>query len=960
MNEKQQTDLCGSSSPQMLRALLAAIDAHAIVSFTDGGGTINWVNSRFCEISGYSAEELLGQNHSMLRSGVHPPEFYREMWRTIVRGRIWNGEICNRRKNGQLYWVASTIMPIQGEHGRPESYVSIRTDITAVKDSEIQLRHKRDLQILISDVAAALLASGGARLDAAIDRVLALCGAAFNVDRAWIHLHSEGIKRQPRTGEWRAHGVGTNLHRIQQHLHGGSPWWEQQLRQGKVVIDDVGTLPAAARREQAVFGEQGIKALLAVPLRTATEICGVLGLDCVHAPRAWSEEHVRMLGVLADLFVTAQARIDAEDLSEANKERLRRGQIHANIGTWDWNITTGELFWTERIGPLFGYEDGELETSYDNFLKAVHPEDRTRLVAAVNACVEHDVPYDIEHRVIWPDGRVRWLQERGAVTRDASGRATQMLGVVQDIHDRKQAELRLAEREQLLREAQTLAHIGNWTAWQRTGHVDWSDEIYRIFGYEPGSFQPSVEAFMATVHPDDRSLVAASEARSARTGSMDVTHRIVRPDGSIRYVHEVARMVLDDAGHPLLLTGTVQDVTELKRTELALIAARDEAERANRAKSQFLSSMSHELRTPLNAILGFSQLMVEQALPAEQQQESAQEIFLAGEHLLNLINEILDLARIEAGKVELKLDTVCGRDVLRDCLSLVRTLAEQYVVTLVCDADTPAPVIADSIRLKQVLVNLLSNAIKYNRSGGQVKARISVGENLTRISVEDTGMGIVPERQQELFQPFSRLDAESLQVEGTGMGLNISKHLIELMGGGIGVESVPGRGSVFWITLPTVAVKSTEAGTAPTSVNASFERASRVVKRVLYVEDNPTNVKLVRRMLAQRRDVQLLSAHTPELGLEMAASAHPHLILLDINLPGMDGYQLLRLLQADPDLCAIPVVAVSAYAMHADIERGLAAGFADYITKPVNALRLMQTLDRILASADSPTQIEIL
>ncbi len=959
MNEKQQTGLSGSPSPQMTHALLAAIDAHAIVSFTDSRGIINWVNSRFCEISGYGADELLGQNHSMLRSGVHPPEFYQEMWRTIVNGRVWNGEICNRRKNGRLYWVASTIMPIPGPSGRPESYVSIRTDITAVKDSEIELSHKRDLQILISEVASTLLAADSTQMDAAIDRALALCGATFGVERAWLSLFSEAAKQWTHNYEWCAPGVARLNYSLCQP-RGALPWLEERIARGPLVIEDVGKPPSAAGREYAVLEGHGVKALVAVPLRTSAAVSGCLGLDSMQGPRAWSEEHIRMLGVLAELFSTARARIDAERLSEANKERLRRGQVYANIGTWDWNITTGELFWTERIAPLFGYADGELDTSYDNFLKAVHPEDRARLIAAVNGCIEHDIPYDIEHRVVWPDGTVRWLQERGAVTRDADGRPIHMLGVVQDIHDRKQAELRLAEREQLLREAQTLAHMGNWTAWQRTGRLDWSDEVYRIFGYEPGSVQPSIEAFRATVHPDDRMLVTASEAGATRTGSLDVTYRIVRPDGSIRYVHEVARMTLDDSGSPLLLSGTVQDVTELKHTELALISARDEAERANRAKSQFLSSMSHELRTPLNAILGFSQLLIDQAMPAEQQKASAQEIFLAGEHLLGLINEVLDLARIEAGKVELTLSPVCARDVLKESLGFVRTLAEQYQVTLVCHAGGPAPVMADPLRLKQVLMNLLSNAIKYNRPGGQVEASISVGVDVTRISVHDTGMGIEPERQQELFQPFSRLGAEQLHVEGTGMGLNISKHLVELMGGSIGMDSVPQAGSVFWITLPTAAVESRAAIGPAASAAASTDGATSVLKRVLYVEDNPTNVKLVQQMLAQRPDIQLLSAHTPELGLEIAASARPDLILLDINLPGMDGYQVLRLLQADPDASGIPVVAVSAYAMHADVERGLAAGFAEYITKPVNALRLKQTLDRILSSAEGGLQIEIL
>lgn len=473
-----------------------ALDQHAIVSVTDAAGRIIYANQKFSEISQYTEQELLGQNHRILNSGYHERAFFRQMWETISAGRVWQGEIRNRSKSGRYYWVGTTIVPFLDEAGKPCQYVSIRAEITHIKETE---------------------------------------------------------------------------------------------------------------------------------------------------------------------------------------ERFRRGQVYANIGTWDWDIQSGGLFWSERIGPLFGYAEGELETSYANFLAAVHPEDRQYVVDSVNACVEQGAAYNIEHRVIWPDGTIVWLKETGDVVRDADGRPLHMLGVVQDITPRKRAE----------------------------------EEVLR---------------------------------------------------------------------------------------------ARDEAERANQAKSEFLARMSHELRTPLNAILGFGQLLESDpdAPLSASQLENVGLILKAGWHLLALINEVLDLAKIEAGNIDMSIEDVGVNEVLAECLSIISPLAEQRNVEVVdCPCEASSCVVhADRVRLKQVLLNLLANAIKYNRDGGKVTVRYQASApGRLRISVADTGVGLMPEQQKNLFQPFNRLGAEHGEEQGTGIGLIIARHMVELMGGSVGVESEPGRGSMFWIEL---------------------------------------------------------------------------------------------------------------------------------------------------------------
>ena len=387
------------------------------------------------------------------------------------------------------------------------------------------------------------------------------------------------------------------------------------------------------------------------------------------------------------------------------------------------------------------------------------------------------------------------------------------------------------------------------------------------------------------------------------------------------------------------------DITERRAAEAALLAAKEEAERANRAKSEFLSRMSHELRTPLNAVLGFGQLL--ESDPADPlsatQRARVQELLRGGRHLLSLINDVLDLARIEAGTLQLQLAAVDLAAVVGDCQRLVQPMAAARGITLHLQAGCPADrAHADPTRLKQVLLNLLSNAIKYNVPGGSVHLgwQLEPGGRQLRIEVRDTGPGLHEDQQERLFQAFERLDAERSSIEGAGIGLALSKWLVELMRGEIGVRSTPGEGSVFWVRLacelaPTapVAAAGTRAVPAP-ALPPPMRAAPR--RRVLYIEDNEVNQLLMEGMLAQRPHIELSMAALPLDGLELALRAPPDLVLLDIQLPGMDGFEVLRRLREHPATQAVTVVAVSANALEADRAQAARAGFADYITKPID------------------------
>ena len=407
---------------------------------------------------------------------------------------------------------------------------------------------------------------------------------------------------------------------------------------------------------------------------------------------------------------------------------------------------------------------------------------------------------------------------------------------------------------------------------------------------------------------------------------------------------------------------SARDVTERKRFEQALQETNVElenaklnAEKANRAKSDFLSGMSHELRSPLNAILGFAQL-IESAtpLPTNSQKESIEQILQAGWHLLKLINEILDLAVIESGKVFLSLEPVPLDDVLYECQAMMEAQALQHGIRLTFPpSEEPRFVWADQTRLKQIIINLLSNAIKYNKDKGSVVVTCAdLNNGRIRISFRDTGDGLEPEKISQLFQPFNRLGQEARGVAGTGIGLVVTKQLTELMDGTLGVESTLGVGSVFWVELrstaaPNLKVKKTElVATLPPQPQTGKSQHT-----LLYIEDNPANMKLVEQLIALRSDIELFTAINGTLGIDQARSVKPDVILMDINLPGISGLEALQILKDDPSTTNIPVVALSANAMLRDIELGIQAGFFQYLTKPIKVKEFMDTLNLALEFA---------
>ena len=526
-----------------------------------------------------------------------------------------------------------------------------------------------------------------------------------------------------------------------------------------------------------------------------------------------------------------------------------------------------------------------------------------------------------------------------------------------ELAERKRAEARVKEHESRLRSVVETAADGIITINGRGLIQSFNSAAEEIFGWtQEEIIGKPINLLMnadAAAHHDEylEAFLRTGKARIIGSGR-EVTAR--RKDGSDFPLYIAVSVVrLDDGA---MFTGIVRDLTQQKKAEAALRVAKEQAEKANRAKSQFLSSMSHELRTPLNGILGFAQLLEysPKSPLTDKQADYVGMILKAGNHLLGLINEVLDLSKIESGNLTLSIESVSPKAAFKDCIALIEPLAEKRGITIIDNIsgkkDDPH-VRADLVRLKQILVNLTSNAIKYNRNGGSVTLDCSCDtpcHGAIRFSVTDTGAGIPEDKLSDLFEPFNRLGQETGEIEGSGIGLTITKTLIELMNGRIGVESEVDRGSTFWFELPIAADEMEKVSETGADTAASLKPEALGNHTILYVEDNPANLTLMEELISNFPSLTLLSAPNAEEGLDITRSISPDLIIMDINLPGMDGYQALRELKGNPDTRPIPVIALSASAMPADVKRGIRAGFRSYLTKPIDIGEMVHALESIL------------
>lgn len=616
------------------------------------------------------------------------------------------------------------------------------------------------------------------------------------------------------------------------------------------------------------------------------------------------------------------------------------------------DIESGEiLYWNEGAERMYGWAKGEA------FGRMTHELLRTEFstpLGMIDAEVIATGRWEGELAQARRGGERLVVNTRWALQRDDRGEPAAILEINTDVTERKELERRLAEERfrSLVRDTSDIITICD-----ADGVIRYeSPSIERVLGYEPEQLIGT--SVFDLIHPEDLADAKRFLADMLRAQEFSpVTElRLRHRDGSRRSFEVAGRNLL---GEPSVrgMVLNARDLTERKRAEEEL-RAKHAAEEANRAKSEFLSRISHELRTPLNAILGFGELLTLGELTPRQHRQAGM-IVKSGRHLLELIDEVLDIAGIEAGRLRLSLEPVAVQEIALEILDLVRPLGAQRNIHIeeVKVQTSSDFVLADRQRLKQVLLNLLSNAIKYNREGGRVtlsclRAEAGAdGSPRLRIEVSDTGPGIPAEKMERVFVPFDRLDAELTGVEGTGLGLALSERLIEAMGGSMGVESTPGEGSTFYFELPlAVAPLAQHAQLADAA--SDLAEVHGTAGTVLYIEDNLSNLELIDQILTLRPGVKLLSAMQGQIGLDLAREHRPDLVLLDLHLPDMPGKQVLKVLVADARTRSIPVVVISADASPGEVRRMLSAGARDYLTKPLQVRGFLEVLDETLRNGD--------
>ena len=638
----------------------------------------------------------------------------------------------------------------------------------------------------------------------------------------------------------------------------------------------------------------------------------------------------------------------------------------AQISVWRIDVATNRIHFNDigyQLSGLSKLPDG-LDVDEMRSKAHVHPEDLPAIVQAAQAALTGTKIEDVEARYRNRDGTYRTLFTRRVAERDAQGRVTGLLGVSLD-HTAQAAERTraqaLSRRIEMIAEA---AELGVWSLDIERKRGEWNAQMFRIYGRPEDQEVPDMDEWLNTyVHVDDRpSQLLARERWMLEGGQLrESEFRIVRPDGTVRWLISRARRELLDGRQALV--GMHMDVTERVMQRMVAEQALREKEaalRASQAKSEFLSRASHELRTPLNAVLGFAQLIEHDGVraPAAVQLERVGHIRTAGEHLLALVDDVLDLAAIEAGSLPIALEPVAIDAVLREVVQWLDSRARHMQITVHLQP-SGGWVLADARRLRQIIANLLTNAVKYHRSGGSVwvgaQPQGSASALRWEISVRDDGPGLSPEQQAHLFEAFQRLGAEREAIEGVGLGLTIAHQLAELMHGRIDVVSAVGEGSDFRVSLPAVdvalaagpdraaAVPPNADLVAPATSTGPVEASFSVV----YIEDNPVNVLLVEGLVALRPGVVLHTAETGLSGVALALARRPDLVLIDMQLPDIDGLEVLRRLRAEASLATTVLVALSANGLVEEIARAKLAGFDDYWTKPIDVKKFLAGLDAI-------------
>lgn len=697
----------------------------------------------------------------------------------------------------------------------------------------------------------------------------------------------------------------------------------------------------------------------------------------------------KVIGLVGSLFdITDRKRAEYElkkrtqELSLA-KQRLDMALEAAGMGTWEWDFLNNRITWDDTLFCLSGISKEEFLQTHENLLelsnRALPPEDNMRMLKLLREVVDGKTDnYDFEHDLFHPDGTIRHFMVKGKAQRSPEGKLLHLIGIAIDVTKQKIAEDALRRSESNLARAQAMAHLGSYSLDIQTGKIFWSEGLKAIWGYEPDQTL-SLEMAASLIHPEDRKRICeALETAVKEKHQFNYEYRIVRPDGSVRYLHDQGEISLDDKGNPTWMFGTLQDITDRKLIEEQLFKAKDVAEIANRAKGDFLANVSHEIRTPMNAVLGMLDLLLETDINNEQR-EYLQLAHVSAESLLTTINDVLDFSKIEQNKIELEQIDFNLKSLISHIINLLsgKTGSNGLKLAYYIEESLPSSFVGDPVRLKQVLFNLLGNAIKFTKEGevalsvekyipsdkGYLSPNYNEGEEMSLLfKVQDTGIGIPSEKIDKIFDAFTQVDASvTRKYGGTGLGLAISSRLVELMGGRIWVESEVGKGSTFYFTVRVKKGSNEE----------DYEQESRLLENsiklkenkeldgheissgknlnILLAEDNPINQKLILSLLKKKGHNISIVTNGKDV-LDILSIQDFDAVLMDVQMPGIDGLEATRKIR-DPSSYVrwheIPIIALTARALKEDYDKCIEAGMNYYVSKPLNKEKLFKVLDGI-------------
>ena len=890
------------------RYRLLAENVSDVVALGDDDGSLAWVSPSIETVMGWSPDDLVGMP---FRDLVHPDDqtVVIDTQSGVSHGEARQMEVRLRRPDGDYRWMSIRVRPVVDDHG-----VTLGR-IAAWWDAEEQHRAREALARSEERYRAAL----AAKIDAHVFLDAVRDDAGRIVDFVYADANAVALAYLGRTkDDLRA---TTMLQAYPgQRDSGLFDLYVRTVETGEPLVLDETEISSEVQGTTSFFDFRGVRVGDGVSL-------------------TWREvtDRVRFRSELTDS--EHRYRLLAENSADAVFQT-------SSTGVLEWLSPAAEALLGAPVPELLGRPVSEL----------VHPDDQRRFT---DPDLRADVPHRKDHRV-----RVRrgedwfWVDVTSQPVLDDDGTVVGRTGSLRDVHEQVLAERALAEAEatyRLLAENASDAVIRS----DAEGRVDWvAGSTQELFGRANGELVGG--SVVELLVPFDVGIdEAARRAALARGETLTGRSQIVRPDGTRHWVNHRSRAVVDDDGRVRWFITAFSDaeaevafreaLVESERQARSLAdryeLARNEALEANQAKTVFLSRMSHELRTPLNAILGFAQLLAMDDL-TEDQHDAVAHIRTGGKHLLDLISEILDISRIESGRLSLSMESVSVADAVAEAMDLVRPLAAAAGVTVVRDAHEAcvAQVWADRQRVIQILLNLLSNGVKYNRRGGQVSVRCSpVDGPALAIHVHDTGPGLTPGQLERLFQPFERLGAERTTVEGTGIGLTLSDGLARMMSGRIEVTSTPGEGSTFTLVLPTA--QAIDEGILVEGAPSPALRAAASTA-VLYIEDNPANTHLMTRIAGLREGVALTVAPDGESGIASAQESLPDLVFLDLHLPDMPGESVLRRLLEIPGMDGVPVVVVTADATPGLEHRLKAVGADALITKPVDVGDVLAWMDQ--------------